>query len=622
MSASHAAFGAQHSERMSTENVMLATLRQCKSALVALVLFSAMINFLMLTGSFYMLQVYDRVLLSYSVPTLVMLSLMTIAAFLFLGFLDVVRTRIFGRIAERIDLATGPKLYARVIRLHALRPGAPGEQMQPFRDLDAIRGFLSGTGPVALFDLPWLPFYMIICYFLHPWIGIFATLSAVLLISVAIWSEMRTKKPNLAAFEMASRRNVLAGSAIQGSEVIVTMGMVDAMSKRWRRLNQSNSQVSLQANDITSGISSASRTLRMVIQSATLGLGAYLVIKGEMTAGTIIAASIISSRAIAPVDLAVSSYRGFQQAKQGYDRLIRLFERTSEPNQRLQLVAPHRQLQVENLVVAAPNNGPIIIKGLSLQVGAGEGLGIIGQSASGKSTLARAIVGLWQPLRGSVSLDGASLWHWDQEKLGRHIGYLPHDIQLFDGTVAENISRFDEGASPDDIFKAARLAGCFEMIQQLPDGFNTRIGVGGMYLSAGQRQRLGLARALYGDPFLLVLDEPNANLDAEGEAAVTNAIMTCRNRGGAVIVIAHRPSAVQAVNKLLVLRDGVANAYGDKNEVLRKVVSNANALSTDLGAKRGNGAGAPSLGPGPRKPEPGGRDAPDGTNQKEMGEQA
>lgn len=568
------------------DDIILATLKQCRSAIMALFLFSAMINILMLTGSFYMLQVYDRVLLSYSVPTLVLLSLISVAAFMFLGFLDVVRTRIFGRIAERIDLAAGPVLYQRVVRQHAHRPGASGEQLQPFRDLDAIRVFLSGTGPVALFDLPWLPLYLIICFFLHPWIGIFATLSAMLLILIAIWSEFRTRKPNLSAFETGSRRNILASSAIHGSEVIVSMGMLGSMLRSWRNLNHISSSISLKANDVSSGIASASRTLRMVIQSATLGLGAYLVIKGEMTAGTIIAASIISARAIAPVDLAVGSYKGFQQARQGYDRLHRLFQRTTDPHERLKLMPPSRELTAEHLVVGAPNNGPVIIKGVSFRLSAGEGLGIIGQSASGKSTLARAIVGLWQPLRGAVSLDGAALSHWDQEQLGRHIGYLPHDIQLFDGTVAENISRFEQGAEPANVIHATQLAGCHNLIQLLPDGYNTQIGLGGMHLSAGQRQRIGLARALYGDPFLIVLDEPNANLDAEGEVAVTDAILAARKRGAIVIVIAHRPSAVQAVDKLLVLHDGFIKAYGHKDEVLRNVVSNASEVGRDPALRR------------------------------------
>lgn len=559
-------------------NPIVTTLKACKATILSLLIFSAIINILMLTGSFYMLQVYDRVLLSYSVPTLIMLSMIALGAYLFLGFLDVIRTRIFGRIAERIDLATGPELYSRIVRMQASRPGQQGEQMQPFRDLEAVRTFLSGTGPVALFDMPWLPFYVLICFLLHPWVGLFAAFSCVLLILVAIGSEISSQRPNQLAFETTSQRNVLAASTISGSEVIISMGMLAWMQERWQRFHVRSSSSSLAANDISAGMSSKSRTLRMVIQSATLGLGAYLVIKGEMTAGTIIAASIISARAIAPVDLAVSSYRPFQQARQGYHRLLNLFANTPEQPDLLRLMAPRHSLTVENIVVVAPNNGHLILKGVSFQVVAGEGLGIIGQSASGKSTLARAVVGLWQPVRGTVALDGASLTNWDPALLGKHIGYLPHDIHLFDGTIAENICRFDPDPAPESIYKAAKMAGCYEIILQMPDGFNTRIGIGGAHLSAGQRQRVGLARSLYGDPFMVVLDEPNANLDALGEQAVTNAIMAVRKRGGIVIVIAHRPSALAAIDKLMVIQDGLATAYGSKDDVLRKVLVNSSEI--------------------------------------------
>lgn len=573
------------------DNLILAALRECRGAIIALVLFSGIINILMLTGSFYMLQVYDRVLLSYSIPTLVMLSIIALFAYLFMGFLDVVRTRIFGRIADKVDAQVGPQLYSRVVRQHASRPSSIGEQMQPFRDLDAIRGFLSGTGPVAVFDMPWLPIYLIICFFLHPLIGIFATLSALLLAVVAVAGELMTRKPMKQAFEMSSQRNMLGVGSIGGSEALVSMGMLGAMLERWRSFNLLNSALALRANDVSSSVASISRTLRMVIQSATLGLGAYLVVKGEMTAGTIIAASIISARAIAPIDLAVASYKGFQQARDGYRRLMSLFHATADRSERVRLPAPRRSLQVENLVVAAPGTGAVIIKGVSFNLLAGDGLGIIGQSASGKSTLARAVVGLWTPMRGLVALDGAPLTHWDQEWLGRHVGYLPHDIQLFEGTVAQNISRFEADMSAEKIFAAVNAAGCLELIQQLPDGFNTRIGSGGTHLSAGQRQRLGLARALYGEPFLIVLDEPNANLDAKGEAAVTSAIMGARQRGAIVIVIAHRPSAVQSVDKLLILSDGFATAYGPKDEVLKQSVSNAATIAGALQSAQKNAKG-------------------------------
>jgi ATP-binding cassette, subfamily C, bacterial PrsD len=556
-------------------NPVLDALASCRTSFVGLGIFSGLINVLMLTGSFYMLQVYDRVLLSQSIPTLVMLSVMALAAFGFQGFLDVVRTRIFGRVAERVDLEVGPIVYDKLIRLQGAKPGNQSEAMQPFRDLEALRTFLSGTGPVALFDLPWLPIYLIACFLLHPWLGLFATFSCVLLIVVAVVSEMRSHRPTVIAHEAHAYRNSLVSASVQGAEVINAMGMMPVMRRRWQDYHERTSTLLLSANDVSSGLGSMARTLRMVIQSATLGLGAYLVIRGEMTAGTIIAASIISGRAIAPVDLAVGSYRGFQVARQGYMRLVGLFKMVPDVPANLRLLAPERVLSVDNVVILAPSDGRPIIKGISVDIPAGQALGILGHSASGKSTLGRALVGLWQPARGSVSLDGSSLRHWDPEQLGRHIGYLPHDVQLFEGTIAENIARFDEKADPEDIYKAAKLSGSYELIATMPSGFNTNVGFGGVYLSAGQRQRIGLARALYGDPFLVVLDEPNSNLDAAGEAAVTAAIVAVRKRGGIVIVIAHRPSAITAVDYLMVLKDGAMVVCGHKDDVLKNVTSNA-----------------------------------------------
>jgi PrtD family type I secretion system ABC transporter len=585
---------------------MADALRTCRQAFWALFFFSGLINILMLTGSFYMLQVYDRVLLSGSVPTLIMLSIMALIAFTFQGALEIIRTRIFGRVAERVDLATGPVLYNHLVRLQASRPGMAGEQMQPFRDLEAIRGFLSGAGPVAFFDFPWLPIYLVLCFLLHPIIGLFAVFCVVLLLTVAVVSEAKQHKPTMVAYEAASRRNVLAGNSLQAAEAILSMGMLDAMRQRWEGQNNRYSTLALKANDVSSGLASASRTLRMVIQSATLGLGAYLVIKGEMTAGTIIAGSIISSRTIAPIDMAVSSYRSFQQARFGYNRLAELLKGAGQSNDKLLLMAPHRSLSVENIVVVAPGDGRPLIKGANFRLAAGQGLGIIGHSASGKSTLGRALVGLWHPARGQVLLDGASLLHWNVDQLGQHVGYLPHDVQLFEGTIAENISRFKPNAPADKIHRAALAAGCYEQLLAMPQGMNTRVGAGGLYLSAGQRQRIGLARALYDDPFLVVLDEPNSNLDADGEQAVTAAILQVRQRGGIAIVIAHRPSAIAAVDMLLVLRDGFVVGYGDKNDVLRENMANTaatqvatgNAPPTGLASARNN-PGLPRVENGP-----------------------
>lgn len=581
-----------------------AVLKECRSTLMAVAAFSGLINVLMLTGSFYMLQVYDRVLMSYSVPTLILLSALALVAYMFQGFLDVVRTRIFGRIAERIDARTGPQLFTSSITAYSSRTTSVGEHMQAHRDLEAIRSFLSGTGPVAAFDMPWVPVYLLICFLLHPLVGIFATMSSTLLICFAVWAEMRSHKPTRSAYEATMERNQLASASVQGAEAICAMGMLPQMRDRWTALHRRYSYLMLGSNDVSSGLASMSRTIRMTIQSAILGLGAYLVIRGEMTAGTIIAASVVSARAMAPVDLAVGSYRSFQQAWQGYRRLQRLFATAAGAKEPHPLPAPRRSLTVDGLVVASPADGRAIIKAISFHVAAGQGLGIIGRSASGKSTLGRALVGLWSAARGTVALDGASLKFWDQVKLGAHIGYLPHDVQLFDGSIAENIARFQPNPSAEAIHNAARTAGCYDLIVAMSQGFDTQVGVGGAFLSAGERQRIGLARAIYGDPFLVVLDEPNANLDASGEESVTAAIIEVRRRGGIAVVIAHRPSAIAAVDLLLVIDNGFASAFGRKEEVLEKMVNNAGQLKGGAGNHElslgDGGRGAPASPEGAR----------------------
>ncbi|WP_244599943.1 type I secretion system permease/ATPase [Blastochloris tepida] len=572
------------------------TLRACRAAFVALALFSGLINVLMLTSSLFMMQVYDRVLTSHSVPTLVALSVIAIGLYLFQGALEVIRGRLFVRIAERVDAEAGARLFPTIVRMPLRASRGTVDPMQATRDLEAIRSFLSGNGPAALFDLPWIPVYLAVVFALHPLLGWVTVAGSVVLIGLTALADLWSRQPTREALSALSARSHLADTAQRGTEVVTSMGMAAELGQRWGAAQEAFLAAQRHATDVSSGLSALSRTLRYVLQSAMLGLAAYLAILGEISAGSIIAASILGARALAPVDLAIANWRGFVAARQGYHRLVRLFEAFPAPPPRLKLPAPTSALRIESLYVAAPGEREPILKGANFALRAGDGLGVIGPSASGKSTLGRALVGLWPPLKGKVMLDGASLDQWDPEALGPHIGYLPQDVQLFDGTVADNIARMAANAPSEAVIAAAQQAGLHEYILAMADGYNTRVGQGGAHLSAGQRQRLGLARALYGNPFLVVLDEPNANLDAEGEASVAHAIRSVRERGGIAVVIAHRPSAIAAVDQLLVIRAGEIVAFGPKDEVLAKTVRNVASLAGKPGPRPVPAAGQVATG--------------------------
>ncbi len=385
-------------------------------------------------------------------------------------------------------------------------------------------------------------------------------------------TEVFTREPTKAATEAAMHRNGLAETSRRNAEVLTAMGMAGRMGNRWSEANQSYMASQQRVSDVAGGLGAFSKVLRMMLQSAMLGIGAYLVIHQEATAGIIIAGSILTARALAPVDLAIANWRGFVAARQGWQRLNKLLTLLPAQIAPMQLPAPKNRLSVENVSVAPPGDTRIVVQDVSFALQSGQGVGVLGPSASGKSSLARMLVGVWQPVRGKIRLDGASLDQWSSEELGRHVGYLPQDVELFAGTVAQNIARFDPDADPKAILSAAQAAGVHDLIVNLRDGYETQIGEQGSALSAGQQQRIALARALYGDPFLVVLDEPNSNLDAEGEAALTQAILGVRARGGIVVVIAHRPSAIAGVDLLLVLDHGRAQAFGPKDEVLSKLV--------------------------------------------------
>jgi PrtD family type I secretion system ABC transporter len=546
-------------------------LRACRSAFIGVGVMSCMINLLYLTGSLFMLEVYDRVLPSRSVPTLVGLVILAGGLYIAQGVLDLIRGRILGRIGTALDEALNARVFETIVRL-PLMVGGRNEGLQPLRDLDNIRSFLGSAGPSAFFDLPWLPFYLAICFAFHVMIGLTALVGAIILITLTVITEFMSRAPAREALGLAARRNDLATASRRNAEVLVAMGMTGRLTRRWSAANENYLAGNQRASDVTGGLGAIAKVMRMMLQSAVLGVGAYLVIHQEATGGIIIAGSILSARALAPVDLAIAHWKGFVAARQSWHRLNRLLASLPAQAAPTLLQDPSSRLSVENLTLAPPGDQKIIVQDVTFAVEAGTGLGVIGPSGSGKSSLVRALVGVWQPLRGKVRLDGAALDQWSSDVLGRHIGYLPQDVELFSGSVAQNISRFDPQAGSQSIIAAAKEAGVHEMIIKMRDGYDTQIGEQGTSLSAGQAQRVALARALYGDPFLIVLDEPNSNLDTEGDEALTRAVRAARERGAIVVVVAHRPIGIEAVDQLLVLRDGRMQAFGPKEQVLGQVL--------------------------------------------------
>jgi ATP-binding cassette subfamily C protein len=539
-----------------------------RQAFVGVALFSALLNVLYLTGSFYMLEVYDRVIPSHSVPTLVGITLLALILYAIQGVLDIVRSRILVRIGSSLDDAVSARVHDIVMKL-PLAGSAP-RGAQPLRDLDQVRAFLSSIGPAALFDLPWMPLYLCVCYLFHPYIGIAATIGGAILVVVALLTDLLTRGPSEEAGRLIGQRNTLAEANRRNTEAIHAMGMAGRLGALWSDCNRRYLAAQQRTADIASGLGGLSKILRMALQSCVLGIGGWLVINQQATAGIIIASSILTSRALAPIELAISQWRGFVGARQSWRRLDELLARISPDPERLALPRPAKSLAAEAVSVVPPDANRLVVQDMTFRLRAGQGLGIVGASASGKSSLARALVGVWTAARGRIRIDGAALDQWSPQALGRHLGYLPQDMGLFAGTVAENIARFDAQATSEAVIAAARAAGVHDLILGLPDGYETQIGEAGAALSAGQRQRIGLARALYGDPFLVVLDEPNANLDQEGEEALTRAILGVRARGGIAIVIAHRPSALAGVDMLLVMKAGRLQAFGPKEMVLKQ----------------------------------------------------
>ncbi|WLI15299.1 MULTISPECIES: type I secretion system permease/ATPase [Pseudomonas] len=551
--------------RSTPENSLKNALKACRDSFISVGFFSFFINALMLVPTFYMLQVYGRVMASGSLTTLAMLTLIMTGLIITLGSLEWIRSRIMVRVSTRLDVLLSRQVYKASFK-RALDSGGMDASAQSLNDLTGLRQFLSGNGLFAFFDAPWLPIYIAVMFMFHPWFGWVATGSALLLLLLAFINE-RLTGPTLA---QANKEHIGATlyttKNLRNAEVIESMGMLETLMDRWGLRQRNVLLLQAQASDRGAIVSTLSRTFRILVQSLILGLGAYLAVDHQVGAGLVFAGAVLLGRALAPIDLIIGSWRGFIAARSQYSRLNDILDKQQAQPERMSLPAPQGHVQVENLVVAAPGSKTPIINNISFSVPAGCVVGIIGPSAAGKSTLARALMGVWAPLHGVVRLDGADISAWDKHELGPHIGYLPQDIELFEGSISENIARFAEVDS-EKVILAARTAGVHDMILQLPDGYDTVIGSEGLTLSGGQRQRIGLARALYGTPRLIILDEPNSNLDEVGDRALVAAIQQIKQSGATLFVITHRTNIVSQLDRLMVMNAGVISLYGPREQV-------------------------------------------------------
>ncbi len=530
--------------------------------------FSLFINILMLVPSFYMLQVYDRVMQSRSLETLLLLTLLVAFLFFTMGLLQIIRSRVLVRISNRIDMDLNGKIYDAIFELARLQPGRISGS--PITDLTKLRQFMSGNGVFALFDAPWFPIYLLVMYIFSPLLAAFTIFAAIVIFTITIINERTTKTGLEKANSLNNQSMSFLNKNIQNAEIIHALGMNESIKKRWHQKHLKFLHLQSTTSDIAGKWSNTSRTLRQFFQSLTYGIGAYLAIKGAISPGTIIAGAVLMGRALAPLDLLTASWKGFAEARGAYERLNNLLKEFHEKEETMDLPPPKGNVSVERVVVAPPLANTPVIKGISMQIPKGSVLGIIGPSGSGKSTLVRAMLGVWPLLNGVVRLDGADIHKWDSQKLGPYLGYLPQDIELFEGTIAENIARFGEVDSKK-VVEAAQIAGVHEMILKFPKGYDTPIGPGGIGLSGGQRQRIGLARAIYGNPVFVVLDEPNSNLDREGEVALANMVKYLKSAGTTVVIISHKTDILLITDLIAVLKDGLLAMYGNSSEVLVKL---------------------------------------------------
>lgn len=553
----------------SHENNLQAALKVCKSSFLSVGFFSLFVNALMLVPTFYMIQVTGRVVPTASTPTLIMLTLILTILMMTLGSLEWVRSRIMVRISNRLDMLLSRDVYRASFK-KALNSGGMDASAQSLNDLTSLRQFLTGNGLFAFFDAPWLPIYTAVMFLFHPWFGWMTVASAIVLVVLAYFNHRFTGKALTEANQQSVAANLQTTKTLRNAEVIESMGMLDTLMARWSKRQRRVLVLQSEASDKGGILSSISRTFRQWAQSIMLALGAYLVITHEVNPGLMMAGSLLLGRALAPIDQMINSWKGFVAARVQYARLNETMEQLNAEPQRMALPDPQGDIQVENLVVSPPGAKSAVIRNISFVTPAGSIVGIVGPSGAGKSTLARALLGIWTPKNGVVRLDGADISSWDKERLGPHLGYLPQDIELFEGTISDNIARFGK-VDPDKVVLAARMAGVHELILQQPDGYDTVIGSEGINLSGGQRQRVGLARALYGSPRLIVLDEPNSNLDEVGERALSVALEKVKETGATVFIISHRPSILSRLDRVMVLSNGTISLYGAREQVIAEL---------------------------------------------------
>lgn len=549
-----------------------------RKAVLAAFLFSALVNVLMLTAPLYMLQVYDRVLVSRSQETLLALSLLMAFLFLIMGVLDHARGRIMARVGARLQAQLDPRVLSAAFRRLTVAPQDTAA-LAAQRDLDAIARFWASPVLLAIFDAPWAPLFAAAVFVFHPWLGYLAVGGGLVIVALSWLNQRSTDMPLQAANLAALSADRQAENLKSESELIQALGMGSAAFARLRQRRDRSLESGLVASDASGRYTVLIKTFRLFLQSAMLGLAAWLVLRQELSAGAMIAASILMGRALQPIEQAVGQWPVVTKARQATGRLAGLLSSTPVPPPRTELPRPKAMLDVQGLTVVPPGGSAPVVRGLNFKLPPGQALGVIGPSGSGKSSLARALTGVWRPAAGRIRLDGATLDQYDPDVLGSYIGYLPQRVTLFDGTIAENIARLQAGADPARIVAAARAAAAHEMILKLPDGYDTQVATMGSRLSGGQIQRIGLARALYGDPVLLILDEPNSNLDNDGSNALNQAIRTAKARGASVLIMAHRPAAIQECDLLLVMQDGAAAAFGPRDAVLRETVRNAGEIA-------------------------------------------
>ena len=542
--------------------------RKFRGIFFTTIVLSFFTNLLMFVGPLYMLQIYDRVLSSRNETTLVMISIIAVAMLISYGLLEFIRSRVLVRAGMQFDEVIADPVFHRVVKQQTAMPGSNARVA--LTDIDKVREFMTGQGILAFFDAPWVPLFLALCFAFHPWLGLVATGGAIIIFILAITNEFATRTALQDANTASQGANHFAGTTMQNAEVIRALGMEKQLTKRWLSHHDDMLTHQAKASDRAGSIMASSKFVRMTLQIAILGTGAYLAIHQEISPGILIAASIVMGRALAPVEQAVGQWKQFVNARSAHKRLKQLFDSISEQEDRTELPEPAGNLTVDRLFATVPGTRDRLLQGISFSIQKGEVLALIGPSGSGKTSLVRHLVGAVAPASGSVRLDGNEMQHWDPEQIGRYIGYLPQDVKLFGGTVFENISRFEDEPKDKDVIDAAALAGAHDMIQKLNSGYETNVGDGGIFLSGGQRQRVGLARAVYRYPSFVVLDEPNSNLDNMGEKALVTCIQELKNMGKTVILVTHKTNLLSLSDKVLMLVNGTVEKFGPTKEMFQK----------------------------------------------------